>query len=227
ADEGTLLLDEIGDMSLTTQSKILRVLQEQEFERVGGTRTLRTDVRVIAATNHDPRDLVARGAFRADLYYRLNVFPLGLPPLRERRDDIPRLIRHFMARAAHKLGKRFEHLASGFVEQAMAYDWPGNVRELENFVERAAILSSGSTLDAPDMFASQVVPVSAPDSAAPSHAETSLEDVERAHIVRVLEKTKWVIQGEHGAARVLGLKPSTLRGRMRKLGIRVVTRRHI
>ncbi|HWI13539.1 MAG TPA: sigma 54-interacting transcriptional regulator, partial [Burkholderiales bacterium] len=206
------------------QVKLLRVLQEQEFERVGGTRTLRTDVRVIAATNRDLKRQMEAGAFRADLYYRLNVFPVALPPLRERRDDIPHLIRHFMTRAGRKLGKRFDEVAPGFVEQAMAYDWPGNIRELENFVERAAILSKGGTLEARGVFTGTVGPVpTQPTAAAAAKSETSLADIERDHIRRVLEQTDWVIEGQQGAARLLGLNASTLRGRMRKLGVHKAT----
>jgi formate hydrogenlyase transcriptional activator len=170
-------------------------------------------VRVIAASNRDLQQRVATGAFRADLYYRLNVFPLTLPPLRERREDIPRLIRHFMNRAARKIGKRFDEVAPAFLDQAMAYDWPGNVRELENFVERAAILSRGSILESDGVF------TTAPTSSTSALAATKLEDIERNHILRVLEQTRWAIEGERGAASLLGLNPSTLRGRMRKLGI--------
>ncbi|MGE5525083.1 MAG: sigma 54-interacting transcriptional regulator [Rhodospirillaceae bacterium] len=217
ADRGTLFLDEIGELPLEAQSKLLRVLQEQEFERVGGTRTLRVDVRVIAATNRDLRQLMESGNFRADLYYRLNVFPVALPPLRERREDIPHLVRHFMSRTGRKLGKRFDAIAPDFIERAMAYDWPGNIRELENFVERAAILSPEGTLEAQGVFSGATgVPAR---GAAASVVEASLADIERDHIRRVLEQTHWVIEGQQGAARILGLNASTLRGRMRKLGV--------
>jgi transcriptional regulator with GAF, ATPase, and Fis domain len=217
ADGGTLFLDEIAELPLEAQGKLLRVLQDQEFERVGGTRSLHTDVRVIAATNRDLQPRLKSGAFRADLYYRLNVFPLTLPPLRERREDIPHLVRYFTERAARKLGKHFDDIAQAFLDQSMIHDWPGNVRELENAVERAAILSGGATLEAKGGF-------SGPDGAASTPAATriahsSLDDMERTHIVRVLEQTRWVIEGEQGAARVLGLNASTLRGRMRKFGI--------
>jgi len=217
ADGGTLFLDEAGELPLEAQAKLLRVLQEREFDRVGGTRSLRTDVRVIAATNRDLHARVAAGGFRADLYYRLNVFPIVAPPLRERRNDIPGLVRHFAAKAARKLGRTLDGISPAFVERAGAYDWPGNIRELENLVERAIIMSNGGVLDAVELFS----PAS-PSEKAPSVAagDATLEEMERAHIRRVLERTRWVIEGERGAARILGLNPSTLRGRLRKLGIR-------
>jgi DNA-binding NtrC family response regulator len=218
ADGGTLFLDEIGDMSPSTQAKILRVLQEHEFERLGGTRTLRVDVRLIAATNRDLQRQVNAGVFRSDLFYRLNVFPLSLPPLRERREDVPRLIRHFLERAERNLGKPFAPGASALIEPAMGYEWPGNVRELENYVERSAILGKPAALEATEPPAASTQSGARPPAAQP--AANTLEDVERNHILRVLEQTRWAIEGERGAARVLGLNPSTLRGRLRKLGIR-------
>ncbi|MGH8649159.1 MAG: sigma-54 interaction domain-containing protein, partial [Burkholderiales bacterium] len=218
ADGGTLFLDEVGELPLETQPKLLRVLQEQEFERVGGTHSLRTDVRLIAATNRDLQQQVSAGKFRSDLYYRLNVFPLALPSLRERREDIPRLIRHFLARAGRKLGKPLADIAPALLDQAMSYDWPGNVRELENFVERSAILGKPTVLEVSESPAAQAGHATArPVVAQPAPA--SLENVERSHILRVLEQTQWAIEGERGAARILGLNPSTLRGRLRKLGI--------
>ena len=217
ADGGTLFLDEIAELPLEAQGKLLRVLQDQEFERVGGTRSLRTDVRVIAATNRDLQPRLKSGAFRVDLYYRLNVFPLTLPPLRERREDIPHLVRHFTERAARKVGKHFDDIAQTFLDQAMNYDWPGNVRELENAVERAAILSVGATLEAKGGIGGPDSVASTPTATLIAHL--SLDDMERTHIVRVLEQTRWVIEGEQGAARALGLNASTLRGRMRKFGI--------
>jgi len=217
ADGGTLLLDEVGELPLEAQAKLLRVLQEHEFERVGGARSLRADVRVIAATNRDLQAQIAAGDFRSDLYYRLNVFPIAMPPLRERRDDIPRLVQHFAAKAARKLGKTLEGIAPAFIEQASAYDWPGNIRELENLIERAMIMSDGTRLDATELFSR----ASPSDKASPAaQADATLEEIERAHIRRVLERTRWAIEGERGAARLLGLNPSTLRGRLRKLGIR-------
>jgi len=190
-------------------------VQERSLERVGGTKTLPVDVRVIAATNRDLQALAGAGRFRADLYYRLNVFPIVLPPLRERRGDIPRLVEHLAEKAAGKLGRRLEAVSPAFVERAAAHDWPGNVRELENVIERALIMSGGALLDGSDLFSP-----SAPKNIATTSSEGTLESMERAYIVRVLEGAGWQIEGERGAARILGLNPSTLRGRMRKLGIR-------
>jgi formate hydrogenlyase transcriptional activator len=211
ADGGTLLLDELGELTLEAQAKLLRVLQERSLERVGGAKTLSVDVRVIAATNRDLQALVGAGKFRADLYYRLNVFPIVLPPLRQRRADIPQLVQQLAEKAAHKLGRKLEAVSPAFVERAAAHDWPGNVRELENVIERALIMSGGELLDGGDVFSS---------TKESPQMEGTLESMERAYIVRVLESAGWQIEGESGAARVLGLNPSTLRGRMRKLDIR-------
>ena len=219
ADGGTLFLDEVGELPLEVQAKLLRVLQDGEFQRLGGTRSLRTDVRLIAATNRSLRAEADAGRFRPDLYYRLNVFPIGLPPLRERRADIPALVRHFAAKAARKLGRTLDGIAPQFVAQAQGYDWPGNIRELENLVERALIMSGASTLDASALLVPPAKEAAVPPGTRQG-AASSLEEVERAHIRQVLEATRWRIEGESGAARVLGLKPSTLRARMRKLGIR-------
>jgi DNA-binding NtrC family response regulator len=215
ADGGTVFLDEVGELPLEAQAKLLRVLQEREFERVGGTRTLKTDVRVIAATNRDLQAQVAAGAFRSDLFYRLNVFPIEVPPLRERREDIPALARHFATKAARRIGKSVNGVAPAFLERAAAYHWPGNIRELENLVERALIMSNGPLLDAAELGAAGAAtpPIG-------SRVEGTLQELERSHIRRVLESTHWMIEGERGAARILGINPSTLRGRMRKLGIR-------
>jgi DNA-binding NtrC family response regulator len=212
ADGGTLLLDEVGELPMEAQAKLLRVLQEREFERVGGTRSVRVDVRLVAATNRDLQAEVAAGRFRADLYYRLNVFPIALPPLRERREDIAPLLDHAARRLARRLGREVSGIAPSFLAAAAAYDWPGNVRELENVVERALIVSRGGWLDA-------ALPITAksPDPAAA--AGDALEAVERAHLQRVLEGKRWVIEGEAGAAHALGLNPSTLRHRLRKLGL--------
>jgi formate hydrogenlyase transcriptional activator len=218
ADGGTLFLDEVGELPLETQAKLLRVLQGQEFERVGGSQTLRTDVRLIAATNRDLQHLVGAGTFRSDLYYRLNVFPVALPPLRERREDVPRLIAHFLERAGRRLGKAQPELASALTAQAMTYQWPGNVRELENYVERSAILGEPAPLETNSMAAPRDEATLQAVSGKP--AAFTLEAMERSHIARVLEQTGWIIEGERGAARLLGLNPSTLRGRLRKLGIR-------
>jgi transcriptional regulator with GAF, ATPase, and Fis domain len=204
ADGGTLFLDEVGELPLEAQAKLLRVLQDGEFERLGGAQTLRTDVRLVAATNRDLRVEVEAGRFRADLYYRLNVFPIALPALRQRREDIPALVRHFASRMARKLGRSPEAISPAFIEWARGYDWPGNIRELENLVERALIMGDGQP---------------PPEAQGRTHGGTSLEDVERAHILRVLEEVRWKIEGDAGAARLLGLNPSTLRARLRKLGI--------
>jgi formate hydrogenlyase transcriptional activator len=211
AEGGTLLLDEVGELPPEAQAKLLRVLQERSFERVGGTQVLRADVRVIAATNRDLQAQVGAGRFRSDLFYRLNVFPIVLPPLRERRDDIPRLVEHLAEKAARKLGRELEAVSPSFVERAAVHDWPGNIRELENVIERALIMSGGTLLDGSDVFSAKEAPA--------PRMEGTLEAMERAYIVRVLEGAGWQIEGERGAARILGLNPSTLRGRMRKFGI--------
>jgi DNA-binding NtrC family response regulator len=215
ADGGTVFLDEVGELPLDVQAKLLRVLQEREFERIGATRSQRVDVRVIAATNRDLHVEVGAGRIRADLYFRLNVFPITLAPLRERREDIAPLLEHFVPTIARRLGKSVDGIAPAFVARAKAHDWPGNIRELENLVERALIMARGGTLEAIELFAPVAV-MSVP----PAAAGSTLQDVERAHIRGVLDATRWKIEGERGAARVLGLNPSTLRGRMRKLGIR-------
>jgi DNA-binding NtrC family response regulator len=214
ADGGTLFLDEVGELPLETQPKLLRVLQEREFERVGGARTLRADVRVVAATNRDLHAEVRANRFRSDLYFRLEVFPIEVPPLRERREDIPHLLRHFATKTARRLGRTLDGLSPAFVERACAYAWPGNIRELGNLVERALIVTGGGMLDGSELFPG-------PGAAArlESDGDATLEDVERAHIRRVLDETGWKVEGDRGAARRLGLNPSTLRGRMRKLGL--------
>jgi transcriptional regulator with GAF, ATPase, and Fis domain len=224
ADGGTLFLDEVGELPLDTQVKLLRALQEQEFEPVGSSQTVRVDVRIIAATNRDLEQAVRDGRFRSDLFYRLNVVPLRVPPLRERRTDISALALYFLQRSAKKAGKPIGGIATATLDRLVRYDWPGNVRELENLVERGVVLSSGPTLDLDAHLLSSppVIPKTAPTSAPPVRSEDSsaLEDVERAHFLAVLERTGWVVEGAHGAAQLLNLTPSTTRSRMKKLGIR-------
>jgi PAS domain S-box-containing protein len=228
---GTIFLDEIGELPLDLQAKLLRVLQEREFERVGGSTTLTVDVRVIAATNRDLAAAVAGGTFRQDLYYRLNVFPIALPPLRERVEDIPVLVHYFVARYAQRIGRKVTQVPSDAMRRLLAYEWPGNVRELENVVERAVILSPDRDL----LVSSELLPVMPHDTRPPLGAApaatppppsddaaeaTSMEAIERRHIAAVLKQTGWRIEGPRGAAAVLGINPSTLRSRIKKLGIR-------
>jgi formate hydrogenlyase transcriptional activator len=212
ADKGTLFLDEVGDIPPGLQPKLLRVLQEQEFERLGSTRTHQVDVRLIAATNRNLADMVKRSEFRSDLYYRLNVFPVPLPPLRARREDIPALVEHFVEIYARRMGKPIEHIPPETMTALASYQWPGNIRELQNFIERSVILSSGSVLHPP--LASLK---SAPE--AESLGAITLEDAERDHIRKILDQTRWVVAGPNGAAARLGIKRSTLYFRMQKLGI--------
>jgi PAS domain S-box-containing protein len=219
ADKGTIFLDEVGELPPEAQAKLLRVLQEQEFERVGGTRTIHTDVRVIAATNRNLTAEVEAGKFRPDLFYRLSVFPLTVPPLRQRRSDIPLLAKHFLIRFSRKLGKQFEGIAPSFLSAMMDYSWQGNIRELENVIERAVILSSEPLLEMQEPL-DRTTPVIDQDVAQHAHSNGTLEEVERAYINRVLVGTNWAIEGPNGAAKILGLNPSTLRGRMRKLSIK-------
>jgi formate hydrogenlyase transcriptional activator len=212
ADGGTLFLDEIGEIPLELQPKLLRVLQEQEFERLGGTRTLRVNVRLVAATNRDLTRMVADHQFRSDLYYRLNVFPLTLPPLRERREDIPSLVRYFVQQHSRRLNRTIESIPAEAMAALTRYPWPGNVRELENFIERSVLLSPGPVLRV--AVEDLKSPLDLPDS--PS---TTLADAEREHIVAALNQTNWVIGGPSGAAARLGMKRTTLISRMKKLGI--------
>jgi transcriptional regulator with GAF, ATPase, and Fis domain len=242
ADGGTLFLDEVGELPLDTQVKLLRALQEQEFEPVGSNLTIRVNVRVIAATNRNLEQAIAEGRFRADLYYRLNVIPLGVPALRDRRGDISQLAMHFLQRSAKKAGKNVCGLATATLDRMMQYDWPGNVRELENLIERGVVLSSGQMLEldaqvigvARDRVAPSRPPSPSPVSApVPAASEpvagardsnggakpASLEEVERRHILAALERTGWVLEGAQGAAQLLNLTPSTTRSRMKRLGI--------
>jgi len=215
AHQGTLFLDEVGDIPPELQPKLLRVLQEQEFERLGSTKTIKVDVRLVAATNRDLAAMVAESRFRSDLYYRLNVFPLVLPPLRERRDDIPPLVRHFTQRFARRMGRRIETIPSTVMEALVQYPWPGNIRELQNVVERAVILSPGSSLLVPlgDLQAA------AAQTPVPTGEAVTLADAEREHIVSALRETGWVVGGPKGAAARLGMKRSTLLWKMKKLDI--------
>jgi formate hydrogenlyase transcriptional activator len=211
ADGGTLFLDEVGDIPLELQSKLLRVLQEQEFERLGSTRTIRVNVRLVAATHQNLPQMVAEKVFRSDLYYRLNVFPLSIPPLRERPDDIPTLVRYFVQQFSRRMNKRIETIPSAAMTAMSRYGWPGNVRELENLVERAVILSQTSELHVP------LAELQAASGEAPS--ASTLEATEREHILKILKATKWVLGGPGGAAAQLGMKRTTLQSRMQKLGI--------
>ena len=212
ADKGTLFLDEVGDIPLALQAKLLRVLQEQEFERLGSTRTHQVDVRLVAATNRNLADMVKRGEFRSDLYYRLNVFPITLPPLRARREDIPDLVQHFVAIYGRRMGKQIEHVPAETMSAFTLYEWPGNVRELQNFIERSVILSDGTVLCPPLAELKQ-------SAAAELPGATTLQDAERDHILKILKQARWVVAGPSGAAARLGIKRSTLYFRMQKLGI--------
>jgi len=216
ANQGTLFLDEVGDIPLELQSKLLRVLQEQEFERLGGTRTIKVNVRLVAATNCDLAKMVAGKDFRSDLYYRLNVFPLTLPPLRQRPDDIPRLVRHFTHRFARRMHRPIESIPSSVMEALVRYPWPGNVRELQNVIERAVILSKGTALQ---VSLSDLQPPPAPADDGESSAPITLTDAEREHILAALTACGWVVGGPRGAATRLGMKRSTLMKKMQKLGI--------
>jgi formate hydrogenlyase transcriptional activator len=211
ADKGTLFLDEVGDIPPALQPKLLRVLQEQEFERLGSTRTHQVDVRLVAATNRNLAAMAKRNEFRSDLYYRLNVFPVSLPPLRERREDIPALVEHFVAIYTHRMGKQIDQISPETMSELTSYPWPGNIRELQNFIERSVILTSGNVLRPP---------LSTLESPAEMECQAvTLEEAERDHILKTLEQTRWVVAGPSGAAARLGIKRSTLYFRMQKLGI--------
>jgi formate hydrogenlyase transcriptional activator len=211
ADRGTLFLDEIGDLPLELQPKLLRVLQEREFERLGSGRTQQVDVRVIAATNQDLLGMVREGKFRADLYYRLNVFPIELPPLRDRRQDIPALVDHFVQMFAERHRRQIDDVPGALMEALTKYDWPGNIRELQNFIERSVILSNGTMLRS---IAQELI-----RSTPTRSSNGTLMDAERAHILATLEGTRWMVGGRNGAAARLGLPRTTLIAKMQKLGI--------
>jgi formate hydrogenlyase transcriptional activator len=219
ADKGTLFLDEVGDIPLALQPKLLRVLQEQEFERLGSARTHQVDVRLVAATNRDLADMVKRNAFRSDLYYRLNVFPVVLPPLRVRCEDIPALVAHFVEIFGRRMGKQIEHIPPETMSALSSYQWPGNIRELQNLIERAVILSNDGVLPNPLSTAGTQVAALAPP-------RTTLSDSERNLILQTLATAGWVIGGANGAAAKLGLKRTTLIAKMQKLGISRPARQH-
>lgn len=214
ANRGTMFLDEIGEAPLELQPKLLRVLQEREFERLGSSRTLHTDARLVAATNVNLPEMVNAKKFRADLYYRLNIFPIHMSPLRERPEDIPLLVRHFVRHYAMRMGRRIKWVASTAMDALVRYSWPGNIRELQNLIERAVIRSVSERLD---------VPVSEIDEGIGAQkargAQGTLEEAERAHILAALKATRWILAGPHGAAARLGVNRSTLQFRMKKLGI--------
>src|SRR6202795_2757057 len=214
AHQGSLFLDEIGDIPLELQPKLLRVLQEREFERLGSTRTQKVDVRIVAATHRDLEGMILEKQFRSDLYYRLNVFPIRVPPLRERSEDIPLLVQHFVQQATQRMRKTIDTIPSETVDALIRYRWPGNIRELENVIERAVILSPGSVLQLSLRdLKSRITPGQNPDR------HQTLEEVERNHILKTLKETRWVLSGPGGAAARLGLNRSTLYFRMKKRGI--------
>jgi formate hydrogenlyase transcriptional activator len=216
AQRGTLFLDEVGDIPLELQPKLLRVLQEQEFERLGSARTIRVNVRLVAATNVDLAQKVADNQFRSDLYYRLNVFPIVIPPLRERPEDIPLLVRYFAQKYGRRMKKPIDSIPLKAMRALSEYPWPGNVRELENFIERAVILSRGPELEIPLSEFKQQTKVASPSL---SGSPSTLQEAERDHILRALSETKWVLGGTAGAAARLGMKRTTLQSLMRRLGI--------
>ncbi len=216
ADNGTLFLDEIGEMPMDLQSKLLRVIQDGEFERLGGPKTIKVNVRIIASTNRKLEDEIRKGRFREDLFYRLNVFPITIPPFRQRKEDIPLLVDYFVAKFNKKTGKKIETVSKDTLNVLQEYDWPGNVRELESIIERAVITSQGTGLQILDRFVNSL---KAGEQEARNDGK-ALGEMEHDYILQVLQKTAWRIEGETGAAVILGLNPSTLRGRMRKYGIR-------
>jgi transcriptional regulator with GAF, ATPase, and Fis domain len=213
ANNGTLFLDEIGELPAESQTRLLRVLQEQEFERVGGSQAIRVDVRLIAATNRDLEAEVSAGRFRSDLFYRLNVFPARIPPLRERKDDIPHLVNHFIAHQQRRLGKPLEGVSREGMERLRSYSWPGNIRELQNVVERACVLATGPVVAIPEGLAR------GPSGKGPNDRILTLAEAEKHHIRRALDAAGGTIGGASGAAVMLGINPNTLRSRMEKLGL--------
>jgi transcriptional regulator with GAF, ATPase, and Fis domain len=215
ADGGTIFLDEIGEMPLELQSKLLRVIQDGEFERLGSPRTIKVKVRIIAASNRNLEEEIKSGRFREDLFYRLNVFPITIPPLRQRKEDIPLLVNHFIAKFNKKIGRKIDAVSKETMNALQEYHWPGNVRELESVIERAVITSQGAALQVLDRF--DTFPKTGENS---GEEVKGLADLEQDHILQVLQKTGWRIEGKNGAAVLLDLNPSTLRARMRKYGIR-------
>ena len=215
ADGGSIFLDEIGELPVELQAKLLRILQEGEFERLGNPKTMKVNVRVIAATNRNLQQAIEKKEFREDLYYRLNVFPITCPPLRKRKEDIPLLVKHFCQKHETKIGKKISNVSPVVLDALMAYDWPGNIRELENIIERALILSRGNTLEYGEW-----VPSDNTGTAGSVSSKTTMADVEKQHIIDILNKTNWKVSGEKGAAKILGLNATTLEARMKKLGIK-------
>jgi formate hydrogenlyase transcriptional activator len=227
ANGGTLFLDEVGELPLETQVKLLRVLQEQEFEPVGSSRTVKVDVRIIAATNRDLVSAVQSGGFRSDLYYRLNVIPLHVPALRDRRSDIPQMVMSFLQQSAKRMGKPMESVSQETMKLLVDYSWPGNIRELQNVIERGIVLSKGSILH----LGADLLPTGGsdpgvePEPIPERETSDSLENVQRQHILQVLEKTGWLISGPNGAGAILDMHPNTLRSLMERLGIQHTARR--
>ena len=228
ADGGTIFLDEVGDLPLRLQPRLLRVLQEGEFERLGSGKTIKVDMRVIAATNRNLAEAMQRGRLRHDLYYRLNVYPITLPPLRERREDIRLLAEAFLQEASRRLGRLYDPISEDVLELLTRHDWPGNIRELKNVIDRAAVVSPGSWLELPERWALSLRRFSsAPGPSQPSKPAprgVTLKELQRSHILEVMQQTGWCVEGPKGAARILGLNPSTLRSRILKLGIRKESR---
>lgn len=211
ANGSTFCLDEIGELPLETQAKLLRVIQNNEFERLGSSHTIKVDVRIVATTNRDLEEEIRKGRFRQDLYYRLNVFPITVPPLRQRAEDIPLMVQAFVERYSRNLGKQITSIQKETMKVLQDYPWPGNVRELESVIERAVILCSGPVLQLADKLETLSLPLAS--------AVRTLEEMERTQIIKILSETQWRIEGKNGAAAILGLHPSTLRARMHKLGI--------